>query len=273
MNAPFHAGELAAQLRAGVVGAGGGIRDAMPDQHRLFFEAQPYLLAATLDDEGAPRAQVLHGQPGFVHSPDARTLVIDTGVVVGTGRPLGLLGLDFATRRRNRANGLVRSSVNGQLVVDVKESFGNCPQHIHVRQLSVQAAQVPMVERFEGLTPEAGAMIRAADTFFVASTGGAFGVDISHRGGPAGFVTLDGLALTIPDYRGNRYFNTLGNMLIDARVALLFIDFASGDVLELEGRATIAWAEDSEGGRSWRFDCKRGSLTRGALPLRWTAAA
>jgi hypothetical protein len=43
----FHAGELAAQQRAGVAPRRSAIRDAMPDQHRLFFLWLPFVLVAT----------------------------------------------------------------------------------------------------------------------------------------------------------------------------------------------------------------------------------
>src|SRR5262249_24476065 len=68
------------------------------------------------------------------------------------------------------------------------------------------------------------------------------GVDVSHRGGRPGFVRLgsDGL-LTIPDYLGNFLFNTLGNVERDRRAGLLFVDFASGDLLQLTGQAWIDW--------------------------------
>lgn len=266
----FHRGELEAQRRAGVVGNGGAIRNFMPDQHRLFFEQQRYLLVATLDDAGAPRAGVLHGAPGFVHSPDDTTLEVAARSDLAPGRPAGLLGLDFATRRRNRANGVVRSNADGKLVVDVRESFGNCPQFITVREVRAVAPGAPASHSFSGLDAQARAMVERADTFFVATSGGAHGVDISHRGGPAGFARIEADALAIPDFKGNRYFNTLGNMVLDDRAALLFIDFERGDVLELRGRAAISWASDAEGGRSWRFDCAGGTLTRAALPLRWS---
>ena len=42
-------------------------------------------------------------------------------------------------------------------------------------------------------------------------------MDISHRGGRPGFVRVDGDVLTIPDFRGNRYFNTLSNLLLEQR--------------------------------------------------------
>ncbi|XLM22644.1 pyridoxamine 5'-phosphate oxidase family protein, partial [Chromobacterium piscinae] len=61
----------------------------------------------------------------------------------------------------------------------------------------------------------------------------------SHRGGKPGFVKIDGDTLTIPDFAGNGYFNTLGNLLRHPRAGLLFIDFSSGDTLQLAGRAEV----------------------------------
>ena len=54
-TSPWHAGERAAQQRAGgdYVPGGGGIREIMPDQHRLFFAEQPFLVAASVDAAGA----------------------------------------------------------------------------------------------------------------------------------------------------------------------------------------------------------------------------
>ena len=265
----FHRGELEAQRLAGVVGNSGAIRAFMPAQHRLFFEQQPYILAATVDADGSPRASVLHGEIGFIHTPDEQTIEITAPSTLVAGRPAGLLGLDFSSRRRNRANGIVRSNEGGKLVLDVLESFGNCPQHITLRDLEAVAPCTPSSHSFDALDAPARALVTRADTFFVATSGGQHGVDISHRGGPAGFVAIDGDTLTIPDFKGNRYLNTLGNMLLDERVALLFIDFEQGDVLELRGRASIVWASDAEGGRRWRFRCEGGTLTRAALPLRW----
>ena len=270
----FHRGELEAQRLAGVAGNSGAIRDFMPAQHRLFFEQQPYVLAATLDADGAPRAGVLHGAPGFIHTPDDKTIVLNAASTLGAGRPAGLLGLDFATRRRNRANGIVRSNDGGRLVIDLRESFGNCPQHIAVRDIRSVPPQPSSSLQFDRLDDAAGrALIAQADTLFVATGSAAHGVDIAHRGGPPGFAAIDGDTLVVPDFKGNRYFNTLGNLLLDARAALLLIDFANGAVLELRGRASIAWASDAAGGRSWRFACERGTLTRSALPLRWDRRA
>jgi hypothetical protein len=102
------------------------------------------------------------------------------------------------------------------------------------------------------------------------------GVDISHRGGLPGFVKASGDVLTVPDFRGNRFFNTLGNLVLDPRAALLFVDFETGDLLHLQGRVEIDW-EPPVGGewpegvqRQWRLKVERAWRRPAALPLRWT---
>ncbi|MES2116055.1 MAG: pyridoxamine 5'-phosphate oxidase family protein, partial [Pseudomonadota bacterium] len=107
MNGPFHPGELHAQQLAGKGSSGGAIRDYMPDQHREFFAMLPFVLVATVAADGWPRARVLSGAPGFVHSPDPATLRVAAAIDAPAGSRIGLLGLDFGTRRRNRANGTI----------------------------------------------------------------------------------------------------------------------------------------------------------------------
>src|SRR5581483_53699 len=112
---PFHADELIAQVLAGGGPRGSAIRGFMPEQHRTFFAALPYLFMATSDADGWPIATLLEGDPGFVEPLDPETLRIHrlpaagdpaAGTVI-IGQDIGLLGIDFGTRRRNRANGIV----------------------------------------------------------------------------------------------------------------------------------------------------------------------
>lgn len=264
---PWHRGELIAQTLSGAehVPGGAGIRPFMPDQHRDFFASLPFMVAATLDDAGAPMATLLTGRPGFISSPDPETLAIaahsadPAGKRLVAGAPVGLLGIQPDTRRRNRANGVVEQVDEDGLTIEVKQSFGNCPQYIHPRHVMVDRRAVIDAEPFAGLDARARKQIAAADTFFVATTSGPDvengGVDVSHRGGPPGFVRIEGDVLVIPDYRGNRYFNTLGNLLLEPRAALLFVDFAAGELLQLQGTAEVAWEEHDLPGaeRTWRF--------------------
>ena len=258
---PFHPGELEAQRLAGQIAAGHGIRDHLTEQHRFFFAALPFVLVATLEPDGAPHARLLNGAPGFIRSPDPTTLELDGVTTLQAGEQVGLLGIDLATRRRNRANGVVRSNRQGVLQVTVIDSFGNCPKYITPRALQQAAGMAQAPQEFVGLDAAARAIVATSDTFFVATSGGAHGVDISHRGGPPGFARIDGDTLVIPDFSGNRYFNTLGNLLIEPCASLLFIDFAAGDVLTLRGEVSIAWSQ-----REWRFHCAGGIHIKDAAP-------
>ncbi len=194
------------------------------------------------------------------------------------GAPVGVLGIDLATRRRNRANGLLRSVTPEAITLDVTQSFGNCPQYIQTRFWHDADAEPGPVEPLRGLDDKARTTIAAADTFFVASASGAGagamgGVDISHRGGRPGFVGVDGDTLLIPDFHGNGFFNTLGNLALDPRAALLFVDWSTGSLLHLSGKVEILWGEtlDFPGAeRLWRVSVDGGWQRRGALPMRWS---
>lgn len=284
----FHSDELTAQARAGVESRSAGIRDFMPEQHRTFFAALPYLFVATTDAAGWPLATLLEGEPGFVSSPDPKTLRIQSLPgpddpaygMIRKDQEIGLLGIDLTTRRRNRANGVVSDVDDAAFTVAVQQSFGNCPQYIQRRTLSRAEAAKGPVRTLESLDDDARKLISRADTFFVASrsrsdVGPAGGADISHRGGRPGFVRADGNVLSIPDFRGNRYFNTLGNLLGEPRSSLLFLDFESGDLLQLQGVASIDWSssakEQFEGAeRIWHFRIARGWLRLRAAAARGT---
>ncbi|HEY4071785.1 MAG TPA: pyridoxamine 5'-phosphate oxidase family protein [Herbaspirillum sp.] len=288
-ESPFHPDELLAQRKAGAGMVGASIRAYMPDQHRAFFAGLRYVLISTVAADGWPMATMLTGEPGFVSSPDAQTLRIALSAqdreaaggagTFATGQEIGLLGIDLANRRRNRANGhLSTIDADGAFTIVIKQSFGNCPRYIQRRTVAPALRETAPIEWLSRLDASAEAMIAGADTFFVASRskdkehGGA---DISHRGGQPGFVHIEGDDLWIPDFNGNHYFNTLGNFLDEPRAALLFIDFESGDLLQLQGTVEIHWNPEAVrqfagAERVWRFRVQRGWRRRAALPLRWT---
>jgi len=285
---PFHADELSAQLNAGVEGKGGAIRSQMPEQHRDFFQSLRYLLVSTVGVDGWPGATMLCGEPGFILALDENTLRIARPLTSGDplvegfslGQEIGILGIDLANRRRNRANGHISALASHWVEITVRQSFGNCPKYIQRREAWPQARAPAAIEWLSGLDESARGLIATADTLFVASRsradiGAHGGADISHRGGQPGFVRLDGDELWIPDFAGNRYFNTLGNLLGEPRAALLLVDFAAGDLLQLQGVAEIDWSAEVARGfvgaeRLWRFKVCRGWRRRAALPWFWT---
>lgn len=291
-QSPWHTGEKRLQERAGVaerMEAFGQkvIRDHMPDQHRTFFQQLPFMVAGTVDPAGRPWATLLEGPEGFVESPDPRQLLIhvaqaeDDPAAAGllAGEAIGLLGIELHTRRRNRLNGVLQASTDGLLQVQVQQSFGNCPQYIQLRDYVRVVPTAGLRQDSNTLDAAALAMIEGADTFFVASyftdANGQRAVDVSHRGGRPGFVRVEGNRLTIPDYAGNLHFNTLGNLLENPQAGLLFVDFRSGDVLQLSGRTEIILdspvIQAFEGAeRLWVLEVEQMVRRPAALSLRWT---
>lgn len=294
---PFHAGELHLQQQVGAAEKMDAIgrrviRDHMPDQHRDFFAQLPFLLIGAVDPAGDAWATLATGDPGFMHSPDAKTLQVraarddadpaDAGL--DDGASVGLLGIELHTRRRNRLNGrLHRSGVDG-FAVTVEHSFGNCPKYIQLRDFhfaeDARDARPP-AQTLDRLGARAREMIGAADTFFVASYAdrddGTRQVDVSHRGGKPGFVRVDERDhLSIPDFTGNQLFNTLGNIWLNGQAGLLFVDFDTGDLLQLAGDAHVVLDSPEIGAfagseRMWTFQPRRIVYRAAASRLRWRA--
>lgn len=295
MNAPpreaFHAGERALQQREGMREAMErvgriAVRDYMPDQHREFYAGLPFFLLGARGRDGQPWATVLVGEPGFVSSPDERSLAIAGGWLAGdplasqlrVGDQVGGLGLAPMTRRRNRVNGVIEDMDGGAMRIAVRQSFGNCPKYIQNRQQSPRGADaVVEVARSAALTAQDRELIARADTYFIASAHAESGADVSHRGGRPGFVRVaeDG-TLAAPEFAGNHFFNTLGNLLEDGRAGLLFIDFERGDLLHLAVEAEIIWDGPEVGQFAGaehllRFHVRVAVRRSGALPWRWSA--
>ncbi|MCE3261002.1 MAG: pyridoxamine 5-phosphate oxidase [Pseudoduganella sp.] len=291
MNGPWHAGEIAIQRTLGVeqrmdeIGRK-VIRSFMPDQHRDFFAQLPFAVLGSVDREGRPWATLRAGEEGFMQSPDPQRLQLLLPPEPGDpaqdglrdGAAVGLLGIELHTRRRNRLNGRLHVLDGERYEIAVDESFGNCPQYIHRRdyrfeRLPGEAAGLAprSLPRLDTLARD---LIGRAGTFFVATYSGdgdAMRVDVSHRGGAPGFVQIgsDG-TLAVPDYEGNRFFSTLGNILLNGKAGLVFPDFDSGGLLQLSGTARVLLDGPR---RHWEFAARDIVWREDALPLRWALRA
>jgi hypothetical protein len=275
------------------------IRDSMPDEHRELFEKLPYLVVGGGDEHGRLWASLLTGEPGFVKTPEPSVLSVRAlpapgdplRSALGRGRKVGLLGIELSTRRRNRVNGTIVVEGAQGFSVSVEQSFGNCPQYITVRAVIGPRAPATVPEyRSESARLSVGALelIERSDTFFIATASRRAGlgqarpdeteegIDVSHRGGPRGFVRAsdDGptTRLTWPDYRGNFMFNTLGNLEVNPRAGLLFVDFERGAVCSLTGTAEVVWDGPEvrafqRAERLVRFQVESGVLGYGVVPF------
>jgi hypothetical protein len=293
-RSPWHAGERALQHNVGVAERMGElgsriIRDQIIEQHRAFYPQLPFVVLGTVDPEGDVWATLRDDEPGFMQVIDPYRLHLqlprdasdpaDRGME--DGQAVGLLGIDLLTRRRNRLNGTLKRSDDHSFDISVEQSYGNCPRYIQQRQLGIRSDSRPATAQWmEQLDTDARDLISSADSFFVASyvddTPSGRQVDVSHRGGKPGFVRLDeDGTLTIPDFAGNMFFNTLGNFVLNPKAGLVFVDFTTGDLLQMTGdvelildSVTPSTLEGAE--RLWRFSPLRIVRRSNALVLRWS---
>ena len=168
----------------------------------------------------------------------------------------------------------------------MRQAFPNCPQYIQARDHDLgddieTIGEKRSVHRGDKLNRAEAALIAGADTLFIASRFAegeddwSRGVDVSHRGGKPGFVIVAHESLLLfPDYAGNCMFSTLGNIQVDPRCGLLFIDFDTGDVLQLTGEAEILWEPEHVcrfpgAERVVSFQVEEKIHIEQALPLTW----
>lgn len=265
-KSPFHAGERRVQERLGVrdkieAFAQRVVRDHMPDQHREFYGMLPTLLIGSVDDEGRPWASMVTGQSGFITSPDSKTLDIAASplrwdplnTTLKPGTDVGILGIDLETRRRNRLTGRIESVRPDGFSITIGQAFGNCPQYIQSRAVeylaetgSIRTAQAfRQSDRFDKPTR---ALVEKADTLFIATHYSeekgdvTHGADVSHRGGKPEFVKVeDDRTFVFPDFSGNNHFNTVGNIVLNPKAGMLFVDFDTRALVYMTGSAEIVW--------------------------------
>jgi uncharacterized protein len=84
------------------------------------------------------------------------------------------------------------------------------------------------------------AFIEGSPMFFLATADAEGRPDCSYKGGVPGFVrVLDERTLAWPDYDGNGMFRSLGNLLVNPNVGLLFVDFEQPRRLRVNGVASV----------------------------------
>ena len=249
----YHSGELAVHSRVGVQAEAESLAKAMggavvKPAMQSFLASQRLAIASTIDSGNRVWASLITGEPGFLQGVAEQIvkIAIDSDKLKENLRltdELGLLVIDLATRRRLRLNGKAKLQGENKIYLHTQQVYFNCPQYIQKREINATLNRgKSSVDIGEKLSPQQQQFIQQADTFFIASYHPQSGADASHRGGHPGFVqVLQPNKLVFPDYAGNNMFNTLGNLVENPQAGLLFIDFATGDTLQLTGKAAIAW--------------------------------
>ncbi|GLY28849.1 oxidoreductase [Kineosporia sp. NBRC 101731] len=224
----------------------------IPAGFAAFLQAQQMLTIGAMLDDGRVWASHLSGPPGFARAVDQETIVIDALPVDGdplreafeTERELGLLALHPQTRRRIRINGRARRD-GSKLVLHTEQVLGNCPKYLQTRGIVETRLPADTSARHgTELSEKQRLWVERADTFFIASYSEGNGADASHRGGTPGFVTASARRLRWPDYTGNQFYMTLGNLYLNPAAGLLFVDWDRGHTLQMSGTARVDWDPD-----------------------------
>jgi len=107
------------------------------------------------------------------------------------------------------------------------------------RRLADRLEQVTLHDRF---TEADRAFVARSAMFFLATADAEGRPEVSYKGGMPGFVQIiDDQTLAFPDYDGNGMFKSLGNILVNPNVGLLFVDFEKPHRMRVSGTASVEY--------------------------------
>jgi predicted pyridoxine 5'-phosphate oxidase superfamily flavin-nucleotide-binding protein len=273
----FHEGELAVQAKAGVSGQAARLSGMLAPPSLdggggRILSMLTFAAITARDGDGVLWTSALTGEPGFLvgygTTLQVHALLRPGDPLAGlpVGQPVGVIAIEFARRRRIRVNGTLSAAGPDGLTIDVEQAYGNCPQYINERTIEPSHdAQADATRAYDDAVLDArqADIIRGANTFLLGTAHPTRGADSSHKGGPKGFVRVEGGDVWWPDFPGNNMFNSFGNIAVDPTASLLFVDFKDGTTLHLSGTAAIEWTapgvpgDDGHTGRRVRFTPKR----------------
>jgi ferredoxin-NADP reductase len=185
------------------------------------------------------------------------------------------VGVDYSNQRRNKLAGkLIQAEWIGDpansnlgLYLETNENLGNCPKYITIRQLepfsrvnsksvTVRPTTTSSSSSSSRLNQDALEILRQASTAYIATihidTTATWENDMgfNHRGGPRGFIRYfedgNGAHLVLPDYSGNRFYQSLGNIESDGKISVYIADFVHGDSLHISGTGVNLYHKEAE---------------------------
>lgn len=259
----FHSGERTVHNILGIQkiakSASTMIQSKMTRKFMKFLNGQNSFMISSMDQNGRVWSSFLAGNPGMIQATEADIVKINTKINehdplfsnISQNKEVGILVIDFASRIRVRINGEISVVYpDGKFEIKIEQVFGNCPKYIQARRFKYKAVEGIVNTEFHPcntLSKNQQNWISESDTFIIASSSSEGKMDISHRGGMPGFVyVMNEKTIMFPDYSGNMLFNTLGNIVQNPNVGLLFFDFNNGDTLQITGEASIIWNIDKD---------------------------
>ncbi|KAH8816045.1 kinase-like domain-containing protein [Xylogone sp. PMI_703] len=278
----WNAGEQEMQRRLRVPAMENPTPPMLTPQAAYMVMRSPLVAIGTVDEEGHPWTSLWGGEAGFArpvaqsviglrtvvdrsHDPVAKILLggYADGEIVKLDSEIKLvsaLAIDLQTRSRMKlygkmAAGTMSATEEGiadvQLVVKIDGSLGNCPKYLNKKEIIPHIPQPKLLSQDLPLPQTALDLLAKADLFFISSTSNYTDMDTNHRGGPPGFVRVlsndkDDVVLVYPEYSGNRFYSTLGNLLTTPQAGLMVPDFDTGDALYITGTTEVLTGNEAK---------------------------
>ena len=205
-------------------------------------------IRTTVDSKFDPVVQVLYdGKDNgeVVQEQDPGRMISGLSIHLEQRNRMKLFGRMVAGALSTDTEGFSSGSVGQvQLVIKIEQSMGNCPKYLNCKRILPAIPEPKLLSDSPCLSSEAKALLAKSDLFFIASAYRDKDMDMNHRGGSPGFVRVesnepDGAVLVWPEYSGNNYYQTLGNLQTSPRAGLVFPDFDNGNVLYLTGNTEV----------------------------------
>jgi hypothetical protein len=243
MALTYHAGQLEVQTEANSRPAADMLSErtsGRSERGLKFFAAADLLVLATPHAAGRLRFVALSGDAPLLTPADDDTLLLHEGAGgFQHGAQVGAIAIDLRERLRARANGSIK--VEGSRVyIRAAEELINCRKYI-APSVALESgfhcgptARIPVAFDDAGLID----VLRGVETAFLASVSPHGRPDVSHKGGPPGFLVFDSDSrlLTWPELIGNGMFKSAGNVRATGTVSVLALDVTTGNGYELCGR-------------------------------------
>jgi hypothetical protein len=241
MPLTYHTGQIEVQTEANTRPVAEMLRGWVGPLGEFTVGADLIVLAAHLD--GGFEFATLSGAPPLVQPGDDGTSLLFPAPLFarpedGDSRLVGGIAISLAERRRARINGSLLCDY--EPVLHAHEGFTNCRKYIIPSLALEDDLHLGPRSRTEIAfdDPWLTDVLARCETAFLASISPEGQPDVSHRGGPGGFLRLDSAAgcLRWDEYVGDGMLKSGGNVRACPELALVAIDLESGDAAQLNGR-------------------------------------
>jgi hypothetical protein len=237
----YHAGQIEVQTEANSRPAAEmlAVRTAGRSERILgFYAAADLVVMAARDGGGRLRFSAFSGSAPLLTPLDEATLALP-GEAFADGTQVGAIAINLEQARRARANGRIVLLEVGAALVAAEELI-NCKKYIAPSIALEDGLHCGPVarENVAAIDEQLAGVMQRLETAFLASLNPAGQPDVSHKGGPQGFVEYDAgkRLLRWPELIGNGMFKSAGNVRATGVVSLLALDLATGDAYEFSGR-------------------------------------